>query len=229
MGRWAGTMGRTGGIALVTGGLLLAGSGLAGAATPSSVVQVPDLAGYHFTAGTSVTSLTVKGSITMPAVTCGTNGGVFVPEVEVRYYVGTNLETASASFGITCVSGIAIYGHPSLQVDAKTKQGSQQLAAGDTVGITVKISAAGGSVQVAGATAGSSTLAGTGGQPSDVRYAVVLPSPPAYNPVKYTDCKVNGQNLASYNPDGWEAVNDSGQITGELSAISGGTAFTVSP
>jgi hypothetical protein len=229
MGRWAGTVGRAGAIALVTGGLLLAGSGLAGAATPSSVVKVPDLAGYHFTVSKSVTSITVQGSITMPGVTCGTSGQVFVPQVEVRYYVGTSLVTASAAFGITCVSGIAIYGDPSLQVDGKTEKGSRQLAAGETAGVTVKISAAGGSVQVAYSKTGSDTLSGTGGRPHDVQYSVVLPGPPKYNPVKFTQCTANGKDLATYQPGGWQGVNQAGQVIGKLSGISGGTAFAVSP
>jgi hypothetical protein len=45
----------------------------------------------------------------------------------------------------------------------------------------------------------------------------------------FTQCTTNGKDLASYKPGGWEGGNKSRQVTGKLSAITGGTSFTVSP
>jgi hypothetical protein len=228
MGRWLGTAGRTSGVALATGALVLAGAGLAGAASGPGVVKEPGLAGYHFAVSKSATSLTAKGTITLPNLNCAAgSSNVFAPQIVVNYLVGTSEETAEVSLGLTCASGIAVYGQPSVEVGSKNETAPQRLGAGEQVTVTIAISASKSSATV---TAGkqTATLTNGGGRPAQAQYSVVLPDPPKYSPVKFSQCTVDGKDLSTVKPGGWEGVSKSGQVIGKISAISGGTSFTVS-
>jgi hypothetical protein len=212
---------------LAASAALAAATGPAGASTSPVTAATKELflAGYHFTAGKGTTSLTVKGSITVPTISCGSGDHVFTPEVVAHYYVGTSLDTASAQIALGCVSGIPGYGGTVLDVGNKTVNVPHQVSPSEKVAITITITKSSASVKIAYSTTASDSNAG--GTPYDAEYPVALPSPPTYSPVKFSGCTVNGKSLASYKPGAWEAVNDSGKVIGNPSKITNGTAFSV--
>jgi hypothetical protein len=218
----------TAGMALVTSVALVAATGVAAGASTSPVPTATKelfLAGYHFTVAKGTTSLTVKGTITVPTISCGSGDYVFTPEVVAHYYVGTSLDTASAQIALGCVSGTPGYGGTVLDVGNKAAVVPQQVAPGENVAITIAITKSSASVKVAYAIKAADS--GAGGTPYDAEYPVALPSPPTYSPVKFSGCTANGKSLASYKPGSWEAVNKSGKVIGVPSKITNGTAFTV--
>jgi hypothetical protein len=219
----------TAGMMLVTGAALVAATGVAAAGASTSPASTATkelfLAGYHFTAGQGTTSLTVKATITVPTISCGSGDYVFTPEVVAHYYVGTSLDTASAQIALGCVSGIPGYGDTVLDVANKTVNVPHQVSPGENVAITITITKSSASVKIAYATTASDS--GAGGRPYDAEYPVALPSPPRYSPVRFSGCTGNGKSLASYKPGSWEAVNKSGKVIGVPSKITKGTAFTV--
>jgi len=212
---------------LVTSAALAAGAGAAGASTSPVTTATKELflAGYHFTVAKGTTSLTVKGTIAVPTISCGSGDYVFTPELVAHYYVGTSLDTASVQIGLRCVSGIGDYGDPVLDVGNKTVNVPHEVSPGEDVAITITITKSSASVEIAYATTAEDSSAG--GTPEDAEYPVALPSPPTYSPVKFSGCTVNGKSLASYKPGSWEAVNKSGKVIGIPSKITSGTAFTV--
>ena len=214
------------GMALATSVALVSATGLAAASTSPATGATKELflAGYHFTVS-KTTSLTVKGSIKVPTITCGNGDYVLAPQVVVHYHVGNNLDTASAQLGLGCTSGFPVYGDPVLLVGNKTVNIQHQVTPGETVAITITITKSTASVKIAYSTTG--TDSGTGGSPADAQYSVALPAPPAYSPVKFSGCTANGKDLSSYNPGAWQAVNKSGKALGTPSKITSGTVFSV--
>jgi hypothetical protein len=213
------------GLALAASVTLVSTGGPAAAGTAPQATKELDLAGYHFTVSKATTSLTLKGDIVVPSVSCGSGVYVFAPQVVAHYYVGSNLDTVSAALGLGCTDGIPAFGDPVLLVGSKTVNGTHQVTAGEKVAITITIGKSAASVRLVY----SSTLSdsGQGGRPHDGQYSVALPTPPRYGPVKFSGCTVNGKSLASRGPGAWEGVNKSGKVTGVPSKISGGTGFTV--
>lgn len=215
------------GMVLVTSAALVAGTGPVAASTSPVTTATKELflAGYHFTVAKGTTSLTVKGTITVPTISCGSGDYVFTPEIVAHYYAGTSLDTASAQIALGCVSGIGGYGDPVLDVGNKTVNVPHEVSPGENVAITITITKSSASVEIVYATTASDSS--TGGTPYDAEYPVALPSPPTYSPVKFSGCTANGKSLASYKPGSWEAVNKSGKVIGIPSKITSGTAFTV--
>ena len=216
------------GMVLAASAALVTATGAAAGASTSPVTAATKelfLAGYHFTVAKGTASLTVKGTITVPAISCGSGDFVFTPELVAHYFVGTSLDTASAQIGLGCVSGIVGYGDPVLDVGNKTVNVPHEVARGENVAVTITITKSSASVKIVYATTASDSS--TGGTPNDVEYPVALPSPPTYSPVRFSGCTVNGKSLASYKPGAWEAVNKSGKVIGVPSGITGGTAFSV--
>jgi hypothetical protein len=218
----------TAGMVLVTSAALVAATGATAGASTSPVTTATKelfLAGYHFTVAKGTTSLTVKGTITVPAISCGSGDYVLTPELVAHYYVGTSLDTASAQIALGCVSGIRGYGDPVLDVGNKTVNVPHPVSPGENVAITIAITKSSASVKIAYSTTASDSSAG--GRPYDAEYPVALPSPPTYSPVKFSGCTANGKSLASYKPGSWEAVNKAGKVIGIPSEITNGTAFNV--
>jgi hypothetical protein len=216
------------GMVLVTSAALVAGTGAVAGASTSPVTTATKelfLAGYHFTVAKGTTSFTVKGTITVPTISCGSGDHVFTPEIVAHYYAGTSLDTASAQIALGCVSGSGGYGDPVLDVGNKTVNVPHEVSPGENVAITITITKSSASVEIVYATTASDSS--TGGTPYDAEYPVALPSPPTYSPVKFSGCTANGKSLASYKPGSWEAVNKSGKVIGIPSKITSGTAFTV--
>jgi hypothetical protein len=217
----------TTGMALVASAALVSAAGLAAASTAPANAPTKELflAGYHFTVSKDTTSLTVKGSITVPTISCGSGDYVFAPQVVAHYHVGNNLDTASAALGLGCISGLPAYGDPVLVVGSKTVNVPHQVTPGEAVAVTITITKSATSVKIAYST--TATDSGAGGSPADAQYSVALPTPPTYSPVKFSGCTANGKDLSSYSPGAWEAVNKSGKVIGIPSSISNGTAFSV--
>jgi hypothetical protein len=218
----------TAGMVLVTSAALVAATGVAAGASTSPVTTATKelfLAGYHFTVAKGTTSLTVRGRITVPTISCGSGDYVFTPEVVAHYYVGTSLDTASAQISLGCVSGTPTYGVVVLEVGNRPAAIPQQVSPGENVAITIAITKSLTSVNVAYAIKAEDS--GAGGRPYDAEYPVALPSPPTYSPVKFSGCTVSGKSLGSYKPSSWEAVNKSGKVIGIPSKITDGTAFAV--
>jgi uncharacterized RmlC-like cupin family protein len=216
------------GMVLVTSTALVTATGAAAGASTSPVTAATKelfRAGYHFTVAKGTASLTVKGTITVPTISCGSGDFVLTPELVAHYRVGTSLDTASAQIALSCVSGIPIYGDAVLDVGNKTVNVPKEVSPGENVAITITITKSSASVKIVYATTASDSSAG--GTPNDVEYPVGLPSPPTYSPVKFSGCTVNGKSLGSYQPSAWEAVNKSGKVIGVPSSITGGTAFSV--
>jgi hypothetical protein len=215
------------GVVLATSAALAAATGAAAGASTSVTRATKELflAGYHFTVAKGTTSLTVKGTITVPTVSCGSGSYVFTPELVAHYYVGTSLDTASAQIALACASGIPVYGDTVLDAGNKTVNVPHEVSPGENVAITITITKSSASVKIVYATTASDSSAG--GRPYDAEYPVALPSPPTYSPVKFSGCTANGKSLASYKPGSWEAVNKSGKVIGIPSGITDGTSFTV--
>jgi hypothetical protein len=216
------------GMTLLASASLVAATGAAAGASTSPVTSATKelfLAGYHVTVAKGTTSLTEKGTITVPTISCGSGDYVVTPEVVAHYYVGTSLDTASAQIALGCVSGIPVYGDTVLDVGNKTVNVPHAVSRGENVAVTITITKSSASVKIAYAT--TATDSSAGGTPYDAEYPVALPSPPTYSPVKFSGCTVNGKSLASVKPGSWEAVNKSGKVIGIPSAITDGTAFSV--
>lgn len=229
MRRRAATLITVTGLALTTGAALVASTGLATAAARPEVTAVRelDLAGYHFTVGSS--SFAAQAHITAPRSSCGTGKtNAYAPGVVVHYHSGTSLETAEVTLAFGCAFGASIPGYATLEVGSKSKPVSHPLSPGQTVTITVTVKGSGVTAKIAYSKSDTASLAGGGGRPADAAFEVALPSPPRYSPIKFTHCTGNGKKLSSFHPGAWEGVNSSGKVTGKISPISNGTNFTVS-
>jgi hypothetical protein len=203
-------------------------SGPASAAVPAgTATKVHGVAGYHLTVRKNVRSLTVQAEIKVPGSSCGSGAFTYSPEVAVQYVTGHATRDVSASLVLGCYAGLPVYGDAVLVAGSKTKDVPRQLKAGEVVTITLSVRSSGASVKVTYPDA-SATLRAKGGRPAEVQFAVALPSPPRYSPVRFSGCKLNGRKLAHYKPAKWESVTSSGRVDGKVSALSHGTNFSVS-
>lgn len=207
-------------------GLAPAAAGTAPAA--GTATKEPGLAGYHFSVGKTVTSMTIQGKITVPSVQCGSAANAFSPGVSSQYLVGTGEHTALVQLDLSCFGGIPVYGDAVLVLGSQTKNVQHPLKPGAVVTVTIFLGHSSSSVKIAYSKTSGASLKGGGTRPAEGQFTVALPDPPRYSPVKFSQCTVNGKSLSSFKPGVWESVTRSGKVNGKTSALSHGTDFTVS-
>lgn len=213
--------------AVLVAGLLPASLlGLAPASASAKPTRELYEAGYHFRAPRA--AMTLQSTIKIPRSTCGRNTFVYSPQVVIRYHIGTGVKVASVQLALGCAFGIMTNGDAVLQVNGHDKVIPHPLRPGQSVTVVVSVTRSRAITKIIYSKHSSASLSGHGGRARDGRYTVALPKPPRYGPVRFSGCRVNGRKLGSLRPGAWNAINKAGKITGRVSRLSHGTAFTVS-
>jgi hypothetical protein len=187
------------------------------------------LAGYHF--ATSKASLLVRGRITVPKSTCGKDTYRYAPQIGAGFVSGSLHEDAIVVLHLKCRAGHQRPGTAEVVAGFHVKRPAALITAGQTIRVRLTVRGGWSSAEIIYPSGKSVKVWGSGGSPSSVAYALVLPrsAPPHYSPLKFTACYVNSKRLSAFNPRIWQSVTSAGVVDGKVSSLSGnGTSFTIS-
>ena len=208
------------------------GNGPTGAHTRALSVSNPVFAGYqaNVAAGSATSS---AAQYKLPKLSCTSAARAITPVAGVAV---NNFATFSAAFVfVGCSSGKAVY-FPALVINGtQTHFTTTNLAAGDAIKVSTKVTTTGTTVQVTDVTKaitkkltgpGASANAAYAGDSDWVTSANKLLGVPKFGTLTFTHCTVDGKTLASAHPTKIQRVNSSNVVqiaTGALSRA--GTTF----
>jgi hypothetical protein len=206
--------------------------GDAWATSEAKIVHTSHFAGFEVTDVNPTTEASTSFSV--PAAACAsTPSGAFA-------FVGLNNGTTNnftdAGVGMNCNAGVSSY-YAATDVNNTFYTSPQQIAAGDSVVVTVNASGTGTTATVADHTNGSSTtvtVSGPGGAGSFNTVAAGLEGvgaasnpPPPLGSISFTATRVNGAAFGSAGPFGRYEWFHKTVLVAATSPLSAGTSFTV--
>lgn len=220
------------GAGCVATGVAPAAAGVSTAAQARSgqtlTVKKVGLAGYHFrVSGRAV--LKVHGTIKVPSSTCGRKTRRYSLQIGTGFSSGGQPVDAIVLLQLRCRGGTQRSGSAELVAGYHALIPPRPVRAGQTLRIRTTVKATWSGATVVYPSGASYSVYGPGGHPTGAAYALTLsgPRPAHYTPVKFTRCTVNKRRLSAFHPGIWESVTSSGKVDGSVSALSNGTAFTI--
>jgi hypothetical protein len=202
------------------------------ATSDAKIVHSNNFAGFEVTDANPTTEASTSFSV--PALTCAsTPSGAFA-------FVGLNNSTTNnftdAGVGMSCKSGASSY-YAATDVNNTFYTSPQQIAAGDSVVVTVNATGTGTTATVTDHTNGSSTtvtVSGPGGAGSFNTVATGLEGvgaasnpPPQLGSMSFTGARINGAPFGSAGPFARYEWFHKTVLVAATSPLSAGTSFTV--